>query len=303
MTKKFTCIGSPDRCFEYFEEHFKTFGSIVNVTSFFDSENFIFTGYSMQNDCTHTVIENVNHDTIQLASIGCGFEGAEYQYTKKLLLKIGIPDELTEQCVASKGFQLILTENMKNVHARFDNLIFFHREYNNRGFKGFMVDAYSKVWLSGRKVFMINPQRNNFNGLLNCLYVMKPCSMDFYIGKHSPLGNGLTIEDTKSNVNDSFVFEKVSGAKDANLIINGELFRLVCFVDQEELPALVQTLYFFIFKKPIEDKFFYDQTLIYSKKSGCWKYLLSFIKWEILKKPKNYRNKIEINSEEFLKWH
>lgn len=275
MTNKLFCFGSPAKCLEYFEEHVETFMPIIKVTSFLDNENLIFTKYSLSGSA-YTVLENTNHDTMQL-SLVCGFL-PEYQYTKRLLLEIGVPDILAEQCVSSKGFELTLSEDMKNIHARFDNLVFFHREPDNCGFQGFMVDAYSKVWIEGRKVFMINPQRNNLNGLFNCLCVMNPYCMHLNLNKNGTLGGGWTIEDTKSNINDSFIFEKVSGAKYLNLTISCELFKVLCFVDRKELPQLVQSIYLFIEKKPIADKDFYKS------KKGIYIYEFTSYTSRMLKK-------------------
>jgi len=139
----------------------------------------------------------------------------------------------------------------------------------------FNFDEYSQVDILDRKITMINPHTNNFQGLLNAIDIMKPYIFEFYIGKNSPLADGYNIEGTFPISGRSYLAN--IRAKHVNVIIRGKVLDVYCIVDTAFIGSFVNVLHCYLLGHP-----YFNETqcgnVFYLTNSKGWFFLCTLIR-------------------------
>jgi len=199
MAVKVCDLGS-DSSANYFKKIYNSFQPATKFICFQDNENFLFSDYQLQNQYINAIIENDKGDQIQFESLNCGYGGEGPSATAQVLEKIGIDKELAAEWMHYPGLSISFPYKDGN-HVR-ANVLFVHStdELNSQKFK---LNQCSLVNVVSRKIYTINPQIYNFQGLLNLLDVMQPTEMEFNIGAHSNMLNSQKISDVfRHDIND-----------------------------------------------------------------------------------------------------
>lgn len=305
MKNIIVCNASSEKCLIFFREHYEEFKPVIKVTSFFDPQNFLFTDYNVENESIHTVIENNRGEQMHLSGLNCGYGGVGPSATCDMLRTIGINVELAKEYVLNPAFECIYNENNDtySFHA-LPNFFVYNNETKADG--KFRMTERAKVDSLRKSVYMINPQYHDFPSLINCFPMMKPLAMEYYIGQHESLEQEQQMDDIFDFSQYTLRNENLKTLHGANLIIRGKFFDVYCFIDYDNLIAVANTLYTYIFKKQLyTEKFLGSYTLLIptNKNSQKDSPIIQFIKW-LFNKDKHSKcsYRFTLTDEEVRRW-
>lgn len=257
--KIITCDEGSFKAIKFFEEIFDSFKPIKKFTSFFDNANFLLTEYHPSNAEVHTIIENSRGEIIEFTSLNCGYQGQGPSATAKALQIIGLKRETTLELREYNTIKIDFDGKKNNYqHCNdkddenkeyltdysLDTTTFFNGGVRTKEFQGCNFNEYTIINLTTRDVYMINPEIHNLVGLLNCLHVMKPLEIEYYIGKNAHFVQTDEIFEISSANRQVYPY----GTNGINLIIRGEKFNILCLIEEKLLPGTLNSIYTYLMK-------------------------------------------------------
>lgn len=229
-----------------FIENYDKHNPITKLTCFFDNYNFLLTKYQVANVGISMVLENANGDQTHISNLNCGYRGTGPSSTSQLMQHLGVTVEDAEEYKLRQGFEVTFNSN----HYKFKEKSSFFQVGNiHKG--GFHVSKNEEIDILRRKVYMVNPQRNNFTSLLNCLYEMQPAALEYFVGEHSTLENSMSLNGIQATEANGLGQRSEVNTEYVNLIIRGNLFDLICFVNTREVITTVNAIHLLLLKKPL----------------------------------------------------
>lgn len=247
------CNKSSDKCVDFFNKRFDSFKPIIKFTSFLDYENFLLTDYQVNNSFINTIVENDRGDQIQFDGLNCGYGGEGPNSTAKVLEQIGIDKTIAERWMYLPGLSIKFPDafNYQSETSISPKILFVHNR-KSIDLDKFEINNYSQVNVATRKIFAINPQIDNFPGLLNLLNFMQPTEMEFHIGPNSKMLHSMKYFEIFDKRNFSrFDDEMIRGVNGVNLVIYGEKFDLICFISKHYIASTINCIYSYLMKKPL----------------------------------------------------
>lgn len=247
---------STEDSYKYFEKNYKRFKPLKKLTVFCNGENFLVTPYKVEGIYVHMVLENWNGNEMHLNNLNCGYVGSGPIKTVQLLKKLGMRENLAEKLKICEGIQIGFTPEGEINENEIATGVFFGKSIQHREYK-FDINDCSYIDVSRKKIYTLNPQITNSNGIINALDIMGPKQIEYYIGKHSPLENYFRFYDDFIGFRGGkfkYNHRKIKGANQVNLIIRGELFDIVCLIKSSDLIAFLDVIHLYLFKEKLEIK-------------------------------------------------
>lgn len=249
------------------------FSDIRKITVFKNQINFLFTEYRIDNNNVHMIIEDFSGRIISITGMNCGYFGEGPNATLYLLKKIGIDEKDAEKIILKDSIILEFKDKQN-----FDTLEISHKYYINTYFKGLMNEERNesfnldnmkiylgedvKVDIVDRKVYMINPQVENFMSLLILIRLSDPKKIRYYIGEKSNIEPSIRSFD---------FFQDTKTTKGINMYIEGDKYDIACFVNKKEQFNVISSIYYYIFKESLFKVTRFKDMVIYSKDFSIWK--------------------------------
>lgn len=242
------CSASSNGAVTFFKEHADEFLPVHKFTSFFDNENFLLTPYTISNRAVHTIIENFQGDLLEFSGLLCGYGGQGPHATAEVLQMLGVEKTSAERLIWNNGIQIEFHSSGLGSPYSVNTETIFNGRVRHREFIGLNLDKFSICNPITRNVYLINPEINNFNGLLNCLHVMKPVEFEYLIGERKGLLKFSNIPElTEKTVPSAYP----TGTDGVNLIIRGQNFDVHCFIDSLFLRGTLNAVYLYLKKEPL----------------------------------------------------
>lgn len=198
------CHGTTRECLNYFTDNISKLENIIKMTTFEDSENFIFTKYEpFCYASMGAILEGENGLLMFLDGLNCGYSGEGPTGTEKVLERLGISDENAEKWKCESGLSIDFTrsedENTQYglIHAPF----FAYQTTKRNNYSQFELGTYAWLRVGEHQIIMLNPQNNRFNDLLNILQVSGPYQMEVCYGQTPEyLFDGIALKELIPNL-------------------------------------------------------------------------------------------------------
>ena len=243
------CIDSPNNCLIYFRNHIKNFGEVKKVISFLNNENFLLTDYKLSCPSTCTVIENTNGDIIEFTGLNCGYQGAGPNKTEELLVELGIERTIAEKLKHQASIILEFNNQHSSWHEKeiLNGGAAFFQMYRQSFLVGYNLDKHTFVDIITKTVKMIHPEKNNMNGLINCLHVMKPVLLEF-----TTKANGYIESYGSEEASDSYnINNTIANTGGYNFIIRGEKFHVYASINTNQILSVSNVIHVYLTKNPL----------------------------------------------------
>lgn len=240
------CNDSSFKAVEFFKEHKQEFGRIKKITTFFDNQNFLLTDYTPSHGHIQAIIENDFGNLMEFANLNCGYGGTGPSATADVLTELGIAESSANQIIAEKGLLIEFSKETGRASIQIPKVL-FGGKFSEQLHGGCKLNQYIACNIVSRDVYMINPETNDFLGLLNCLQVMGPHSFAHAIDKQYVFKNFSDISEFPTIINHIAPI----GVDGVNLIIRGRKFNIHCLINQEYLFGTLNALYLHLTKTPL----------------------------------------------------
>ena len=277
MYKKFFYDGNCIESTTYYLNHKEEFGEIKSLTAFFIPENFLLTHYQLTKPSVTLILESYIGNIMEFGDANCGYRGTGPSSTRNLLNELGLPNSVSTILTEQGGIQISFSSDKQDYHISHD--VFFRNVLCHNYMPGCLLNEFTFADVKNREVFFINPELNNFNGLLNCLEIMKPTELEFIsngnLGEYSKILSPLSMNILSQPMHNDGL----------NICVRGELFDIKCFVSNKLFVSTLNAIYVFLTKDTLmEEHLFGGVTLlIYQDKIKEQRKLFHFRKREIHK--------------------
>lgn len=235
---------------EYLENHLSEIQPIKKITCYQNSENFIFSEYTILTEGVFMVIESQKETIWLCTGLNCGYYGEGPRATAYVLRLLQVPEAKIKLIYEYSGFVVDFDEKGNYQSIEFKEG-FFSPFYNPKVEEVFhcQLGAHCSVNPVNRKVYMENPQLNQPAAFFRCLEWMNPIEMEFT----TQFGTSL------SALTCSEVFGIQASNIPCNLLIRGKRFMLYGFIRYDELLSVVQSIALYCNKKAIYNNVFWNQ--------------------------------------------
>lgn len=230
-----------------FLDTINSFGVLKRFTCFFDSANFLVTGYHLLDDNIHAVFENTEGDTLQFTNLLCGYSGHGPSDTVDALVCLGIPEkEAVEHCCIpdNRGVQIFFaaTDTPGRYEIKSATHYYWFEQFENTALKQHIKLQNVSISIVKRTVTFIRPEEFDFIGLLRCLELCDPFSFEYSLDRHSPIKSMQELIDTGAL---HYAGTLPPGRNcNANLLIRGEQFTIYCCISDPALIGVLNALYY-----------------------------------------------------------
>lgn len=267
----------------YFRKIKNEFGVPKKLLCFFCNENFLISKYNLQDKETYLVLESTTGNIIEFCNLNCGYIGTSTIRTKELLLELGLAEETATLLITmdSINIDFIYTKKSELPKISISNQILFSPTIRKKDVLTCTLNEFTYVNLLGKNITFVNPEYNNFHGLLSCAKLMHATELEYSVNEY--------IHDIRDASNDLNYFyspnelRKPVECYGVNLYIRGNFFDVRCMISEKHLFSVLYTI-LLILKKD----FVFEERL-YDKKS-----FFSYV--NIFKKNKHYRKTIELET-------
>ncbi len=242
--EKIVCHKSSNAAKEFIDANINNWGKPKRFITFFESGNFLLTPYLLSDFDIKAILET-EKKRIEFSSLNCGYGGQGPHATEYLLKKLNVPNAAAERYVLDDAIDI--TFDAAGEVSGFSRENFFNASVHSHPFCGCNLNETTFLNVITAKVYMANPETNNLNGLINCLQVMGPVSIEYLPNPNDALLYPQEIEDFYIPP----VGFKYTGTRGVNLVIRGKKFSLFCFVNNKYLENLVNTICLSILKRGI----------------------------------------------------
>lgn len=231
MSEIYFCDSSKEDSVCFLKENLEAFGNPVKLISFFYNENFILTRYVLRQPDVHLIIINENEETMQFSGLNCGYLGTSTIKTKELLLELGLTEEQSSMLILQDAiFLKFHYDEFNKMSYTSKNKSLFYTSIREDNLGLCLLDENTQVDLPSRTVMFNRPEKNNINGLLNCVCYARALEIRF------SLSDSVRVRYEMKN--------KI------NLLIIGEYFDIECSISKKYLYSIIDGLHLFILKKP-----------------------------------------------------
>ncbi|MFR2529480.1 MAG: hypothetical protein ACLS9F_17690 [Clostridium paraputrificum] len=249
------------------------FKEIKKITTYFDQANFLFDEYEIVDTSVNMIIENFNGQLIYVSGLNCGYYGEGPRTTQELLMKIGFSKEKSYRLILNKALRIEFVEKGNINTAKIEsNSIFEYKHlntleeemkrYDRKKDRSNIIKYYiqdeTKIDLINRKVYICNPQISKLTGLFILIDLLNVKKVSYYLGDKSKLENSLRADELFMNWNRNFDYN----ARSVNLVIEGDLFSIVCFINSDSQIDVISSVYYKIFGISLYEKIFLKDTQI-----------------------------------------
>ena len=242
--------GSSEKDYIFFRDHYHQFKPLKKITVYFNDENFLFTKYKASPGTT-LIAENWKGDEIHLTGANCGYGGTGPHKTAQILMLAGLDSSTAENIVQAPTLE-IQFDSQGNIQTTntFHNLFFSSQpEYQNRC--AVFLDEYTFLQSEAKKLYFVNPQIHNIQGLFNAIDKFQPYEFQYDLRDNSPLDSGYLHQQARNcRVNSEWSY--INGA---NVILKSEHLDIICFLDSRLRISVINVLYYYLFHSVLFDDF------------------------------------------------
>lgn len=242
--------GSSEKDYIFFRDHYHQFKPLKKITVYFNDENFLFTKYKASPGTT-LIAENWKGDEIHLTGANCGYGGTGPHKTAQILMLAGLDSSTAENIVQAPTLE-IQFDSQGNIQTTntFHNLFFSSQpEYQNRC--AVFLDEYTFLQSEAKKLYFVNPQIHNIQGLFNAIDKFQPYEFQYDLRDNSPLDSGYLPQQARNcRVNSEWSY--INGA---NVILKSEHLDIICFLDSRLRISVINVLYYYLFHSVLFDDF------------------------------------------------
>lgn len=249
------------------------------VTAFFDNANFLITKYKPLTNGVYLILELDDQTEIHLEGANCGYYGEGPRTMLAVLKLFGIEGAVIERLIfGNDAVKFEVEENQVQWNTVDTSFLFYpkirERETDKSQYNKICSDGNVSVDLEQGRVRFYNPQRNCWVGMINLINYMDNIEFEYYIGKNSPLDNGLYLdEETKRRLGIRSRNIDLVGVEHVNLILSGSNFSIACLIDRKDEIYVIESIYFSLTKKRLFDNMSYTYSFI-----DVWKRFLKALK-------------------------
>jgi len=278
----------------------KKHSPIIKITTFFDSENFIFTKYIPYSIGVTMVIECSNGNQLHITSCNCGYGGNGPHCTIELLKKIGVSQkDSKEVAINTSGFEITFYDSNQYVIS-YNTNVFESRIQNLK--KNQINICNEKIYVNPqeRVTYLYEPTGTDFANLFLLLKHIKVKEIEYY-------NSNIEIVKQRYNIPQKFCLHE----KHDIIIIKSNEFNIFCIINSSIFVTVLNSIYYSVSGVDLynnitinnvnilidnDKKHIYNNSNIFSKTK-----LMLYI---ILNKQKPSHNIISFNDNgEALKWN
>lgn len=262
MKEKIIITGSSNKVMESLNEFYFDFKEIKKLTTYLDKVNFLLDEYQIEDTSVDMILENFDGTVIYVSGLNCGYWGEGARTTQNLLMKIGFTEEESHKLVLNEALKIEFKEkgNFKNLKISTDCIFKSKEKYSETeiAFK-YLVYKNIKFDIVNRNIYILNPQEGSLIGLLALINLIKVYEVEYYIGEKSKLEKHLRVEE---------LFREYDyKARGVNLIVRGDKFDIICFINIDNQIDVISTIYSEIFKESFFRSFYSESNFILTDKN------------------------------------
>lgn len=299
MKEKIIISGSSNKAMKKLNEIYSDFKEIKKLTTYLDRINFLIDEYPIEDTSVDMILENFDGKLIYVSGLNCGYYGEGPRTTQMLLMKMGFSEEESHKLILNEALKIEFLEKgdfeTVNINTSFvfgkNNTETLEYEMNKaKGIKGklntnilkYYLDEFTQIDIVNRKIYIQNPQKNSLIGLLYLIKLIKVYELEYYIGEKSKLEESLRAEELFREYYKDFDYE----ARGVNLIIKGDKFDIICFININYQVEVISTVYYEIFKESFFRGFYSENNFLLADKSiGRIKSIFLLLKGLFVNKP------------------
>lgn len=262
MKEKIIITGSSNKAMESLNEFYFDFKEIKKLTTYLDKVNFLLDEYQIEDTSVDMILENFDGTIIYVSGLNCGYWGEGPRTTQNLLMKIGFTEEESHKLVLNEALKIEFRDkgNLDTIKISTDCIFKSEEKYSETeiafkylGYKNIKFDIVN------RKIYILNPQEGSLIGLLALINLIKVYEVEYYIGEKSKLEKHLRVEE--------LFREYDNKARGVNLIVRGDKFDIVCFINIDSQIDVISTIYSEIFKESFFRSFYSESNFVLTDKN------------------------------------
>lgn len=254
-------MGTSKEVMESLNDIYDDFKEIKKITTYFDKVNFLLDEYFVEDTSVDMILENFDGEILYVSGFNCGYLGEYPRATQELLIRIGFSEEESYKLILNEALKIEFRDkgNLDTVKISTD-CIFKREEKYSKTEIAFKYLGYKNVQFDivNRKIYILNPQEGSLIGVLALINLIKVYEVEYYIGEKSKLENYLRVEELFREYDDK--------ARGVNLIVRGDKFDIVCFINIDSQIDVISTIYYEIFKESIFNNFYSKSSFLLTYK-------------------------------------
>lgn len=251
MKERILITESSDMILEKMQEYLPRAGQLCHVTIYFENSNFLITKYRLLSYSVHMILEMDNLE-FQIVNANCGYLGTGPICSVKILRELGLKiDELDTFFYSNKAISFSVDKELRIYDIDTEQLFYNRAECKKEDEKKMInkirLDKNVNLIMKEKLIRMFNPQRTNYNGLINLLGYADEFEIEYYLGNESVLDNGLHISSYICNqLSIQSSGADLDGIDHCNLYIKTKNFNISCFIDRTEEITVINMIYYSI---------------------------------------------------------